>query len=237
MSPNNSPSKTIAASSSSTDASYYSSASHIENREPHSTILHIENREPHNTVSHNENGEGHGTVLQAENRESHSTVSREPHHDSNISVTVSRSEERFSNSQTASSTSAVYNKDNVSRSEVNRSRGTVIEITPNSYSRDGNIPSETRVNVVSQKITDTSFSTRSTGYTESINRSSTTEPPVVSDLSDSTDVSANSGGNVQGVVSATVVDSDRVMDGVSDVTKDTSYHVEESVSIVVPRYD
>lgn len=230
MSPDNSPSKTMAASSSSgTEASYYSSASHIESREPHSTILHIENREPNNTMSYNDNRQPHSTLIE----------SRESHHNSNITVIVSRSEERFSNSQTAANTSPVYNNDNVRQSAVNQSKGTVIEITPNSHNQGGNIPSEARVNSVAQNNTDTSISTRSSGYTESIISSTTTGTRGVSDASYGTDVSVISGGNVQVVVSDTRLTSGRVMDRVADVTKDAAYDVEQSVSIksALPRYD
>ncbi|XP_060603224.1 phosphatidylinositol 4-phosphate 5-kinase type-1 alpha-like isoform X3 [Ruditapes philippinarum] len=150
MSADNSPSKAMAASSS-TETSYYSTVSHLDTRE---------------------------TVQE-------STV-----------ATVSKSEERFSNSQTVSNTSNLHNNGNISRSDVTQSRGTVIEIAPNSPDSQSNIPSEPRVSVISNKSADTSFSSQamSTGYSESIISSTTTERSSEYGQSDSTNFSSNVSG-------------------------------------------
>lgn len=188
ISPDNSPSKTMVASSS-TDASYYSTVSHIE--------------------------------------------TREVHQESSVSAIASKSDERFSNSQTVSNNSTLHNVSNISRSDVNQFRGTVIEIAPNSPESESNIPSEPRRSVVSQKSADTSFSSQatSTGYSESI--VSSMEPSAVLEQSDNTDSSVNISSSIkeQPITSDTNKDSNKQKVEISNSSGgNTQREVEESVS-------
>ncbi|XP_053386781.1 phosphatidylinositol 4-phosphate 5-kinase type-1 alpha-like isoform X3 [Mercenaria mercenaria] len=182
LSADNSPSRVMAASSS-TETSYYSTVSHLDIRD---------------TLP-----------------------------DSNVKI-VSKSEERFSNSQTVSNNSAVHNNGNISRSDVNQTRGTVIEIAPISPNSDSNIPNEPRISVVSHKSAD-SFSSQamSTGYTESI-VSSTTEPSVVSEQSDSTEFSTNVAGNDKEIVRSKYSDTDCYKVKDETFNSDVGNEVEES---------
>ena len=194
MSPDNSPSKAMAASSS-TETSYYSTVSHLDMRE---------------------------SIQES------------------VVTTVSKSEERFSNSQTVTNNSIVHNNGNISRSDVNQSRGTVIEIAPNSPDSHSNITSEPRVSVISNKSADTSFSsqTMSSTYSESVVSSTTTEQSSEPEQSNSKNYSTNIVGvdkeikqkKFSDTAESSLPKGDRL--NIDAGSKDgVEYEVEESVSI------
>jgi hypothetical protein len=123
---------------------------------------------------------------------------------------------------------------------VTQSRGTVIEIAPNSPDSQSNIPSEPRVSVISNKSADTSFSSQamSTGYSESIISSTTTERSGEYDQSDSTSFSTNVSGVDKEIVQkkySVTTDSNvlkvETLNSDVGVKEGSGFEVEESVSI------